>query len=67
MTDQPARLTLDQAADLLDTDLAGVRQLIATGQVEVHQVCSGRCETLIVRDSVFALADVTTRLTSSQV
>lgn len=55
MTDLPTRLTLDQAADLLDTDLAGVRQLIAAGRVEVHQICSGRCETLIGRDSVFAL------------
>jgi len=55
MPDLPARLTLDQAADLLDTDLASVRQLIATGRVEVHQICSGRCETLVDRDSVFAL------------
>ncbi len=56
MTDLPSRLTLDQAAELLGTDLAGVRRLVATGRVEVHQVCSGRCETLLGRDSVLALA-----------
>jgi len=56
VTDLPARLTLEQAADLLGTDLVRVRQLVATGRVEVHQVCSGRCETLIGRDSVLALS-----------
>jgi len=55
MADLPSRLTLSQAADVLGTDLAGIRALIATGRVAVHQVCSGRCETLVERDSVLAL------------
>jgi len=52
MMDLPSRLTLDQAAEVLGTDLSGVRHLIATGKVEVHQICSGRCETLVGRDSL---------------
>lgn len=54
MKDLPARLTLIEAAQLLGSDLAGVHQLISTGKVEVHQVCSGRCETLIGHDSLLA-------------
>lgn len=55
MSSLPSRLSLTQAAELLETDLAGVRALIATGRVEVFQECSGRCETLLGRDSVLSI------------
>lgn len=49
------QLTLTEAADLLGVQIGDVQRLITLGRLDYQQVCSGRCELLVSRDSVLAL------------
>ena len=50
-----SQLTIAEAASLLGVSITEVRRLITLGRLDFHQVCSGRCELLVSRDSVLAL------------
>ncbi len=49
------QLTLAEAADVLGVQLDQVQRLITLGRLDYQQVCSGRCELLVSRESVLAL------------
>lgn len=51
----PTQLTLLEAANALGVDIAEIQRLITLGRLEFQQVCSGRCELVVSRDSVLAL------------
>lgn len=51
----PSQLTLAEAAQTLGVEIADVQRLITLGRLEFQQVCSGRCELLVSRESVLAL------------
>ncbi|MGJ9423026.1 hypothetical protein [Aeromicrobium sp. CF3.5] len=51
----PSQLTLAEAADVLGVKITEIQRLITLGRLEFQQVCSGRCELLVSRDSVLAL------------
>ncbi len=50
-----SQLTLPEAAAVLGVEITEVQRLITLGRLEFQQVCSGRCELLVSRDSVLAL------------
>ena len=50
-----SQLTIAEAAALLDVPSSEVQRLISLGRLEYQQVCSGRCELLVSRDSALAL------------
>ncbi len=52
----PSQLTLAEAATVLGVEITEVQRLITLGRLEFQQVCSGRCELLVSRDSVLALS-----------
>lgn len=51
----PSQLTLAEAATALGVEIGEIQRLITLGRLEFQQVCSGRCELLVSRDSVLAL------------
>jgi excisionase family DNA binding protein len=50
-----SQLTLAEAAETLGVSISEIQHLITLGRLEFQQVCSGRCELLVSRDSVLAL------------
>lgn len=59
----PSQLTLAEAADVLGVEIGEVQRLITLGRLDFQQVCSGRCELLVSRDSVLSLSEPATVLT----
>ncbi len=53
-----SQLTLLEAAETLGVGVVDVQRLITLGRLEFQQVCTGRCELLVSRDSVLAMSQL---------